>query len=176
MREINQTEQSKIFKKLTSFIGTSNINTLFTENKDTKLMLHNKNIYLLKTAMLKHLSCVPNESLHHAGLLIGKLTKTNNFFLHVSSLSYLSKYCLNKVWIKKSAEMNVLYGNNIIKSHIFKISDQLEVNAFVVIFNSEDVILGFGVTTRDSKGIDGMEGGSVAIINQSDNGVYLRDE
>lgn len=173
MRIINSTEQIKIFKKLASFIGDHNI-TSFLNNR--KVYLHNQSIYLINKNILKCISTIPKNEILHMGLMLGKLTKTQNFYLHVSSLNSLSKYCLNKVWIKKSAEMNVLYGNNIQKAHIFKISDELLVNSSVIIYNQDDIILGFGITSKDSNGIDRMTGSSIAIIIQSDNGIYLREE
>ena len=173
MRDITQKEAEKIHRKLISFIGEVNLSHFISTNS---LKLHNQNIYLVSATLLKAISNIPKPNIHHIGLMIGRITKTGNFYLHCSALKEMDRWCIHKVWVKKSAEMNVLYGNNILKSHISKISDDLKANTSLIIYNEADVILGFGITTKDSAGIDRLPGSSIAAIVQSDNGVYLREE
>lgn len=44
------------------------------------------------------------------------------FRLHISCLDYLAQYAKYKVWVKPGAEMSFLYGNNITKAALARIT------------------------------------------------------
>ena len=47
----------------------------------------------------------------------------------------------HKVWLKAAGEQAFVYGNNVLKSHLARITDGTPVNAGVVIYNMQDVPL-----------------------------------
>jgi ribosome biogenesis protein Nip4 len=47
-----------------------------------------------------------------------------------------------KVWIKQSQEMSFLYGNNILKSGLARITESTPQYQGVIVYNSQDVPLG----------------------------------
>ena len=63
------------------------------------------------------------EKLVHCGTCFGKFTKTQKFRIHVSALEYLSKLAVHKVWVKPSGELSYLYGNNVIKGHLARMTE-----------------------------------------------------
>lgn len=61
--------------------------------------------------------------------------------------------------------MQFLYGNDILRSQIAKMSDGIPDNAGVVVYNEEGAAVGFGVTTK--AGVDVMRStlGAKVIIH-----------
>lgn len=162
----------KVYQKLTSIIGT---NTQAILNKYT-LYLHEKNVFLLTESEFKLLSNIPQKHIILAGKHLGRFTKSNRFFVKISAMNILEQYASKKVWIKWSAEMNVLYGNNISKSHVLKTSEDIGKNEIVFLYNPKDTLLGYGVTTRDMRSFEKADSHSSYIIRQGDMGEFLRNE
>ncbi|KAG0419603.1 60S ribosome subunit biogenesis protein NIP7 like protein [Dictyocoela roeselum] len=173
MRELNAEEESVVTKKIETFTGPETLK-LITAN--SKLYLSEKLVLLISTDIYKKTSNIAKKNLKSAGTIVGRFTRSHKFKIIATFLDYLAKNALNKVYVKNSAEMNVLYGNNVIKAHLLKIPENLNANAPVVIFNQNDVPLGFGITSRSSASLSRAERNTLAIIVQSDNGEYLRNE
>lgn len=172
MRKLTQEEIKKVNLKLTGIIG-SNTQVIF--DKYTPY-LHNKNIFLLTENEFKILSNIPQKNIILAGKHIGKFTRSDRFFVKISSLNILEQYASKKVWVKWSAEMNVLYGNNVSKSHVLKTSEDIGKNEVVFLYNPKDTLLGYGVTTRDGISFEKADHHSSYIIRQCDMGEFLRNE
>lgn len=172
MRELTPDELAKVQQKLKFFIGDNYILLI----KDKSLMLHNKRVLLINTYILKHTSNIPKLDMVYCGTVIGKFTKNENFRISISSVHVLSQYAVNKVWIKKSAEMNFVYGNNALKSHVHRMSDSVPLNSGVFVYNQNDVCLGYGVSAiRPDKYAD-SKGYQLVVIRQGDTGEYIRNE
>lgn len=62
------------------------------------------------------------------------------------------------------------------KAHVLRMSEEVPEHAAVVIFNSTDVPMGFGVMARQAGDIRKLEPTGVAVFHQADCGEYLRDE
>lgn len=172
MRPLKEEEQVKIMGKLRLFIGDA-IKELL---EDTQLYYNNQKVLLLSDKLLKATSQIKRKELIAAGSIIGKLTKNNNFRITITALHVLHKYALHKVWIKDSAEMNFLYGNNAIKSHIQKISEAIPINAGVFVYNNNNTPLGFGVIAVSPASYEKARGGDIVVLLQADNGEYIRKE
>lgn len=172
MRELNETENKKVYKKLQLFIGDSN--SKLVENN--RLMFNNNKVCLIPEHLFKGTSQIKRKNLISAGSIIGKFTKTGNFRITITALNALHAYAMHKVWIKASAEMNYLYGNNALKSHIQKLSESIPMNAGVFVYNHNNVLLGFGVLAVSPTSYDKAKGGDIAVLRQGDNGEYIRDE
>lgn len=173
MRELTEVEIQKIYKKLVRFVGTS-IEEMFNMKKD--LRLHNQKVLIVSKNHLKHTSQVSRNDLVCAGTVLGKFTKTNKFWINITAIHHLEKCSLHKIWIKSSAEMNFLYGNNILRSHMHKISSEVPQNSVVFVYNQNNTPLGFGITARSSSDIIASQGKAIIVMNQADTGLYLRNE
>ncbi len=79
-----------------------------------------------------------------------------------------------KVWVKPSAEMSFLYGNNILKSGLARITESTPQYAGVVVYNMSDIPLGFGVAAQSTDACKDLEPTGNVVLHQADIGEYLR--
>lgn len=119
---------------------------------------------------------IPKDKLISLGIILGKFTKKKNFRLSIQCLPVLSDYALNKVWLKPSSEMSFLYGHHVPKAGVQKITQDISQYCGVVVFNTSDIALGFGITAQKSELLESMATTSAFILHQADIGEYLRDE
>jgi 60S ribosome subunit biogenesis protein NIP7 len=110
------------------------------------------------------------------GCTFGKFSKTKKFRLHVTCLDYLAMHAQFKVWLKPSAEQSFLYGNNVLKAGLGRITEDTPQYAGVVVMNMADVPLGFGVTAKSTAEVRKLDPTGVVAFHQADVGEYLRDE
>merc|ERR1712080_88961 len=169
MRELKEFEKESVLNKINSFGDSSKL------LKNKKLMLNDKDkVFLMTNNLIKITNGFSREQVEHVGIYVGKFTRSKKFHLKISFLDSLATYA-KKVVVKDTAEMNELYGNNILNCHIQTIPE-LVANEHVVVVNTHDIPLGFGITTKSTSALNLAPKTSVAIIRQSDNGEYLRDE
>lgn len=173
MRPLKEEETKKVFAKLEKFIG-ENMKKLIKEG--TELVFHEKRVFLTTQELIKSCSQIKREKLIQCGGQIGKFTRNDNFKITITALHLLIPFAKHKIWLKNSAEMNFLYKNNVIRSHMHKISENVPLNGVVFVFNQNDTPLGFGVTARSSGDISQSGGHTLIVINQADTGEYIRDE
>ncbi|CAD25786.1 similarity to HYPOTHETICAL PROTEIN (UPF0113 family):Y058_ARCFU [Encephalitozoon cuniculi GB-M1] len=173
MRDLKPEEEKEVLKKLRFFIG-DNVHRILSG--EDRLFLHNQRVMILSERMRAATSMISRKNLGMVGTVIGKFTKSGSFRLGVASLNLLSRWAIHKVWIKNSAEMNYVYGNNALKSHVFRISEGIPINSGVFVFNQHDVPLGFGITALSPQGYSAAKGHALAILRQSDTGEYVRNE
>lgn len=172
MRKLKQEEEQKVLERLNYYIGDNTQEIL----SQYELMLNNQRVFLVKKDILKASSQIGRDSIVMCGVILGKITKTNNFRITITALHTLHKYALHKVWIKTSAEMNFLYGNNALKSHIHKISENIPLNAGIFVYDSHDIPLGFGVMSVNPTSYSRAHAGDAIVLTQADNGEYIRNE
>lgn len=110
------------------------------------------------------------------GVCLGKFTKGGKFRLHITALEILAKHAKHKIWIKTNGEMPFLYGNNVLKAHIGKMSEDIPEHSGVVIYSMNDSPLGFGVTARSTIEARKTEPSAIVTFRQGDVGEYLREE
>jgi len=91
---------------------------------------------------------IARENLMSIGTCFGKFTKSGKFHLHITCLDYVSQYAKFKVWVKPGAEMSFLYGNNVTKAGLSKITDGVPQYGGVVVYSMSDVPLGFGIAAQ----------------------------
>lgn len=173
MRELSPEELSKVQDKILKYISPDSFKTLFSSKN---LLLHNQRVFHASEAILKHTSSIARKDLQSVGACIGKFTKTNQFRITVTSLHVLANHGLYKIWVKNTAEMNFLYGNDVLKSHVMKTSENIPLNKHAFVFNQNDYPMGFGVTSKSSAQYSLCEGNATVLIRQSDVGEYLREQ
>ena len=116
------------------------------------------------------------ENLLSLGTCFGKFTKTKKFRLHVTALDYLAPYAHHKSWLKASAAQQFLYGHNVVKSGLGRITENTDKYQGVVVYSMSDLPLGFGVaakSTADCRHADPM---TIVCFHQADVGEYIRNE
>jgi 60S ribosome subunit biogenesis protein NIP7 len=79
-----------------------------------------------------------------------------------------------KVWLKPSAEMSFLYGNNVIKSGLARITESTPQYAGVVVYNLADIPLGFGVAAQTTEACKELDPTANVVLHQADVGEFLR--
>jgi ribosome biogenesis protein Nip4 len=72
--------------------------------------------------------------------------------------------------------MSFLYGNNVSKAHLGRITEHTPKYQGVVFFSMSDTPLGFGVTAYSTAECRKVETRQVIAFHQADIGEYLRDE
>ncbi|KOX74596.1 60S ribosome subunit biogenesis protein NIP7 like protein [Melipona quadrifasciata] len=104
------------------------------------------------------------DKLASIGTCFGKFTKSGKFRLHITALYHLAPY------------VQFLYGHHISKSGLSRITENTPQYQGVVIFSTNNIPLGFGVTaksTMDCKYADPM---ATICFHQADVGEYIRSE
>ena len=79
-----------------------------------------------------------------------------------------------KVWVKPSAEMSFLYGNNVTKQGLARITENTPQYAGVVVFSMSDIPLGFGVASQSTDHCQALDPTGNVVLHQADIGEYLR--
>ena len=172
MRILKPEEERKVLEKLQNYIGDNHKELLSLY----ELRLNNQRVYLITKELLKAVSQIGRDKIVSCGITLGKITKTENFRISITAMNILGQFALHKVWIKASAEMNYLYGNNALKSHIFKISENIPMNGAVFVYNQRDIPLGFGLISVSPNSYTKARGGDPVVLSQADNGEYIRNE
>jgi len=104
------------------------------------------------------------------------LPQTEKFHISITFLDYLAQYATYKVWVKPQSEMGFLYGNNIVKSGLGRMTEGIPQYAGVVVFSMTDIPLGFGVAAQPTEVCKDLDPGANVVLHQGDVGEYLRVE
>ncbi|KAJ5178448.1 uncharacterized protein N7500_001147 [Penicillium coprophilum] len=178
MRSLTEEETRTIFTKLAAYTGRS-LNALITPAEDgtqSVFRLQGSRVYYMRKDLANLSVSFPRDALLSCGTLIGKMTKTGKFRINLTALDLLAQHARYKVWIKANGVMPLLYGGSVLKAHVARFSEDCPENAGVIILDSNDVPLGFGVTARSSAQIAKLDPTSIAVHRQADSGEYLREE
>ncbi|KAI2723123.1 uncharacterized protein N7518_002387 [Penicillium psychrosexuale] len=180
MRSLTEEETRTLFTKLASYTGRS-LNSLITPAEDGSMSvfrLQGSRVYYVDKEIANLSISFPRDQLLSMGTMIGKYTKasTGKFRINLTALDLLAQHARYKVWIKANGVMPLLYGGSVLKAHVARFSEDVAENQGIVILDSNDVPLGFGVTARSSAQIAKLDPTSIAIHRQADAGEYLREE
>lgn len=176
MRPLTEEETKVLFEKLAQYIGRNIGNLIKRSDEPYCFRVQKDRVYYVSEAVAKFATCVQRKKLMSLGTCIGKFTKTGKFRVHITALETLAPNAKFKVWIKQNGEMPFLYGNNILKAHIGKISEDVPEHTGVVVYDMHDRPLGFGVTAKSSIEIRSAPPNAIVTYRQGDVGEYLREE
>lgn len=70
--------------------------------------------------------------------------------------------------------MSFLYGNNITKNGLARITEATPQYAGVIVYNMSDIPLGFGVAAQNTDVVKELEPTGNVVLHQADIGEYLR--
>jgi len=176
MKQLPEERIQILFEKLNKYIGT-NVKLLIDRPDGTYCFREQRGrVYYASEKSFRQASNIPPDDLISVGVCFGKFTKTGKFRLHITSLNYIAPYAQHKVWVKPSAEQQFLYGHNVLKSGLGRITESTPQYQGVIIFSMSDVPLGFGVTAKSTAECKHVDPLAVVCFNQSDIGEYIRCE
>jgi|EP01040_Poterioochromonas_malhamensis_P000917 60S ribosome subunit biogenesis protein NIP7 len=177
MRPLNDEEMRLFFEKLQLYIGNNIQKLIDRKDEIYTFRLMKDRVYYISEKQLKLSSNVQRDSLLSIGTCFGKFTKSHHkFHLNITCLDYLSQYSLYKVWIKSGAEMSFLYGNHVTKTMLAKITENTPQYAGVIVYNSQNIPLGFGIAAQPTEYCGDLDPTGIVVLHQSDIGEYLRVE
>lgn len=176
MRPLTDEETMTVFKKLAKFLGNNLMNIMSYNNEDYVLRLNRMSVYYVRADVAKVAESVNKNALVSLGICLGKFTKTHKFFLKVTALAFLQEFCIHKIWLKESGEKSFLYGNNVLKSHLLKISDNIKKGDGVIVLSANDNPIGLGTAVRNTDDVRILNITDIIVVHQGDVGEYLRSE
>ena len=176
MRPLTEDQTRLVFEKLARYMGKNIKLLLDRPDEEHCFRLHKNRVYYAPVRLIRQATRVPKDDLICFGVCVGKFTHSGKFRIEVTFLDYLGNYALGKVWLKKSSEMSFLYGNHVVKGGVARFTEGAVKNQAVVVYNEDDIPLGFGVMARSvvECGMAGPE--DLVVLNQADLGMYLREE
>uniref|UniRef100_A0A915ALU0 60S ribosome subunit biogenesis protein NIP7 homolog n=2 Tax=Parascaris TaxID=6254 RepID=A0A915ALU0_PARUN len=176
MRPLTDEETELVFKKLAKYIGDNVRILIDREDSQYCFRLHKDRVYYCSEALMRKAACIAREQLLSFGTCLGKFTKSKKFHVHITALDYLAPYAKCRVWVKSNAEQQFLYGNNILKSGVGRMSEGCEARQGVVVYSMSDMPLGFGITAKSTADCRRAEPTAIVVLHQCDLGEYLRSE
>jgi 60S ribosome subunit biogenesis protein NIP7 len=76
------------------------------------------------------------------------------------------------MWLKASAEQQFLYGHNVMKSGLGRISESVGKYQGVVLYSMADVPLGFGPIAKSTSECRHTDPGTIVAFHQSDCNIH----
>lgn len=165
-----------VFEKLQLYMGKNVSRMIDRTDEPYTFRLIKDRVYYLSEAQLKLASNIARDNLLSLGTCMGKFTKGGKFRLHVTCLDYLAQYAQYKVWVKTGAEMSFLYGNNVTKAGLARITEGVPQYGGVVVLSLAEVPLGFGIAAQPTEYCRDLEPTANVVLHQGDIGEYLRVE
>ena len=176
MRPLTEEETKSVFQKLDTYIGRSIEKLINNPSERYCFRLHSDRVFYMSENTMKAACSISRDNLLACGTCLGKFSKSGKFRLQITALPYLAQYAKHKVWVKQSAEMSYLYGNNVLKSGMARITESIPQYGGVVVLNSNDIPLGFGIAAQSTEACKNLDPGSNIVLHQADIGEYLRVE
>jgi 60S ribosome subunit biogenesis protein NIP7 len=175
MRPLTEEETKKVFLKLSEYIGKNVEKLIHRSDEKHCFRLIKDRVYYVSETLVQAAASVSRDDLLHVGTCLGKFgTKSGKFKLHITALEYLAPYALYKVWVKTNAEMSFLYGNHVVKNGLARMTEQTPQYSGVVVYNLQDLPLGFGVAAQSTDGCQALDPMGNVVLHQADIGDYLR--
>ena len=154
-------------------------NTRFlVDRKDDEWVfrLHNKKVWYLKKTTEKLAGNVAQQNLIGVGVCFGRFTHNGQFRLGITCLDFLAQFAQNKFWVKPNQEQAFLFGNNVSRAGLGRITEGTAKHQGVIVLNMADIPIGFGVTARSTLECRKLESAQVALFHEADVGEYIRRE
>lgn len=185
-RKINENELqiievslSKISPKISIFLKKVQYH-FYISFKNTDSIKEYPTIYLIPSNLTKIMNMVTpilNASINSAGLYFGFIKK-NQFFLSLEGTEYLFKEGAyldnNLIQVNEDGEKSILYGNNVLKTMIAKISPSVKKNDFLLVFNQKSELIAIARSQLDCFSIENLNPKAIVALNLIDKGYYLR--
>ncbi|KAJ5714780.1 60S ribosome subunit biogenesis protein Nip7 [Penicillium malachiteum] len=145
MRSLTEEELRTFLSKLAIYCS-SNLSELIKstaddsndENSRMVFRIQGNRVFYMPLRLANLATSIPRASLLSCGTMMGKFTKTGKFRLALTCLSVISPYSRTKIWIKPNGEMPFLYGSNVVKAHVGKISEDCPEHSGCIVYSMDD--------------------------------------
>ena len=176
MRPCADDELRALLEKLMKFIG-KNVELLLHKAEEPHCFrVHKGRIYYVSEKLMRMATNFKGSDLLAMGTCFAKITHSGKIHLQITCVVHLAKHALHKVWLKASAENSFLYGNHVTKQGLGRITDAAPQHGGVVVFNLQDVPLGFGILAQPTAACKDLDPTASVVLHQADVGEYLRLE
>ena len=125
MRPLTEEETKIFFEKLSQYVGRNIKYLIDRPDEDHVFRLQKERVYYVSESLLKRSTNIGRKELVCIGTNFGKFTKGKKFRLHITALDYVAQFAKYKVWIKPGSEMSYLYGNNILKAGLARMTEDV---------------------------------------------------
>ncbi|KAL2752813.1 hypothetical protein ACRALDRAFT_1036818 [Sodiomyces alcalophilus JCM 7366] len=178
MRPLTEDETRTVFEKIANYTGGSLKNLIAPLPNGDRFVLRvqKDRVYYVLLSIANLATSIARDKLLSIGTCLGKITKTGKFRLHITALDILASHARYKLWLKPNGEMPFLYGGHAVKAHVGRWSDDCPEHQGVVVYNMQDVPIGFGVTARSTAEAKRLAPTGIVCFRQADCGEYVRDE
>ncbi|OAF71347.1 60S ribosome subunit biogenesis protein NIP7 [Intoshia linei] len=181
MRPLTTEESKAVFKKLAKYIGPrckELIDKCSGINGTTEYCFryHRQRIFYSSAMLAKRASSIKADNLLSFGICIGKFTKTHQFILKITSLHVIAPLFTNRMWLKPAAEQRFLYGRNIEKTGLARMTDTTQKYDGILMVSMNEVPLGFGLAAKSSTECRNTDPGTCIAFHQADVGEFIRNE
>ncbi len=183
-RKVNKIEYAIITNSVLK-ISTKILSVLKKINYKIYIALVNKtsknnypSIFLIPNNLTKNLVKFQQDiSVNSVGLYFGFIKK-GEFYVSLEGAEFLLKSgCFSKnqeLYVNRSGEKSILYGNRISKSMIEKIPTGLQKNAFLLVFNLTNELIAIAKSQVNYVTYENLNLKDPIAINLVDKGYYLR--
>lgn len=177
MRALTDEEYKRLFDKLAQYIGQNTTHLLEQKGDDEHVFrLHKNRIWYIPKELAKLASCVAKSNLMGIGVLFAKVTHNGHIRIQITALEHIAQYAVFKIWVKPNQEQRFLYGGNVTRAGLGRITESTPKYQKVAVFSMGDVPLGFGVAAQSTIECRKCEMNSQVLFHEADVGEYLRDE
>ncbi|KAJ3344045.1 ribosome biosynthesis protein nip7 [Gonapodya sp. JEL0774] len=160
----------------TSSIGKNIAQLIDRPDEQYCFRLQKDRVYYVSESIMRLAVSISRENLVSLGTCFGKFTKSGQFRLQVTALDVIAPYARYKVWVKPGGEMPFVYGNNVLKAHLGRVTEDVPPHSGVVVYSMSDVPLGFGLASRTTAAMRALDPTGICVLHQADVGEYLREE
>eukprot|EP00796_Vickermania_ingenoplastis_P006217 gene6217-4475_t len=166
MRALTSDEYKKLFDKLAQYIGQNTTHLLEQKGENECVFrLHKSRIWYIPKELAKLSSCVAKSNLMGIGFF-AKVTHNGHIRIQITALEYIAQYAVFKIWVKPNQEQKFLYGGNVTRAGLGRITESTPKYQKVAVFSMGD-------STLDCRK---CEMNSQVLFHEADVGEYLRDE
>ncbi len=183
-RIINDTEREIIIRSVLK-ISVKILSVLDKIGYKISIAINNKNtknnfplIFLIPKNLFDKINQInPEINIISVGLYFGFIKK-GEFYLSLEGAEFLRKHgCFSEkqqLYVTEEGEKSILYGNNISKKMVFKISNNIKNNDFLLILNKLNEVISIAKSLIDYSTYQNVNQKSIVAQNLIDKGYYLR--
>jgi len=176
MRPLTKEESTKLFAKLTKYIGTNMTRLVERADEEWVFRVHNKRVWYLPVSLERLASQIQRKHLTAVGQCIARVTHHGNMRIIITALSLLAQYATYKVWVKPNQEQSFVYSNNVTRTGLGRITENAPQHQGAAVFSMTDIAMGFGVTAMSTLQCRKSESNGIVLFHEADIGEFVRSE
>ena len=176
MRNLTTEEMEQLMKKLAKYIGANTKHLLDRKDEGWCFRLHARRIWYMPARLAAAASSIARDNLLAIGVLIAKVTHAGHMRVQITALDILAQYAPFKIWVKPAQEQGFMYGGNITRAGLGRITEETPQYTGVAIYTMGDIPVGFGVASQSTLQCRKCEMNSTVLFHEADIGEYLRNE